>query len=224
MGKFTKEQALEELKKQIGGKGEKLNLSERSINEQLDTLMPLLAKEDTELSDFINTVLPIFKTADANVRNDVSAGIKDYKEKNPIQTPQPPSHKPDDDANADAMATALKRIEELERKNAENEALALRNKRRSDIISKMSEKGCKDKEWISNLLDEVNLEGEDFDADARAEKYIKMYNKSKANSPSSVTPLDTTGRTEVDKALKDTIAAAGRFVQSQSLQQQTSGN
>lgn len=55
MGKFTKEQALEELKKQIGGKGEKLNLSERSINEQLDTLMPLLAKEDTELSDFINT-------------------------------------------------------------------------------------------------------------------------------------------------------------------------
>lgn len=223
MGKFTKEQALEELKKQIGGKGEKLNLSERSINEQLDTLMPLLAKEDTELSDFINTVLPIFKTADANVRNDVSAGIKDYKEKNPIQTPQPPSQKPDDDA-ADAMATALKRIEELERKNAENEARALRNKRRSDIISKMSDKGCKDKEWVSNLLDEVNLDGEDFDADARVEKYIKMYNKSKANSPSSVTPLDTTGRTEVDKALKDTIAAAGRFVQSQSLQQQTSGN
>ena len=122
------------------------------------------------------------------------------------------------------MAAALKRIEELERKNAENEALAVRNKRRADIISKMSDKGCKDKEWVSNLLDEVNLDGEDFDADARVEKYIKMYNKSKANSPSSVTPLDTTGRTEVDKALKDTIAAAGRFVQSQSLQQQTGGN
>lgn len=219
MGKFTKEQALEELKKQIGGKGEKLNLSERSINEQLDTLMPLLAKEDTELSDFINTVLPIFKTADANVRNDVSAGIKDYKEKNPIQTPQPPSHKPDDDANADAMATALKRIEELERKNAENEALALRNKRRSDIISKMSEKGCKDKEWISNLLDEVNLEGEDFDADARADKYLKMYNKSKAHSPNSITPEGShTDNDEANKALKDIVAAAGNFVKSQTLQ------
>ena len=224
MGKFTKEQALEELKKQIPGKGEKLNLSERSISEQLETLMPLLATDDTELSDFINKVLPIFKTADANVRNDVSVGIKDYKDKNPVQTPQPNQPKPDTDVKDEAMAAALKRIEELERKNAENEALALRNKRRSDIISKMSDKGCKDKEWVSNLLDEVNLDGEDFDANAREEKYLKMYNKSKANSPNSVTPLDTTGRTEVDKALKDTIAAAGRFVQSQSLQQQTSEN
>ena len=57
MGKFTKEQALEELKKQIPGKGEKLNLSERSISEQLETLTPLLATDDTELSDFINKVL-----------------------------------------------------------------------------------------------------------------------------------------------------------------------
>ena len=163
MGKFTKEQALEELKKQIPGKGEKLNLSERSISEQLETLMPLLATDDTELSDFINKVLPIFKTADANVRNDVSVGIKDYKDKNPVKTQEPPSTKTDTDVKDDAMAAALKRIEELERKNAENEALALRNKRRSDIISKMSDKGCKDKEWVSNLLDEVNLDGEDFD-------------------------------------------------------------
>ena len=97
MGKFTKEQALEELKKQIPGKGEKLNLSERSISEQLETLMPLLTTDDTELSDFINKVLPIFKTADANVRNDVSVGIKDYKDKNPVKTQEPPSTKTDTD-------------------------------------------------------------------------------------------------------------------------------
>ena len=88
MGKFTKEQALEELKKQIPTNGNKLNLSDRSINEQLETLMPLLAGEDTELTDFIGKVLPVFRTADANVRNDVSVGIKDYKEKNPTVTVQ----------------------------------------------------------------------------------------------------------------------------------------
>lgn len=222
MGKFTKEQALEELKKQIPGKGEKLNLSDRSINEQLDTLMPLFVTEETELNDFVAKVLPIFKTSDANVRNDVSAGIKEYKEKNPVvqKTDEPkPSTQPQ--APDDAMAKALARIEELEKKNLENERKATLSQRRSDIISKMAEKGCKDKEWISSLLDEVNLDGDDFDVDARAEKYLKMYNKSKAQNPSSVTPEPpTTSPTDANKALKDIVAAAGNFVKSQSLQQE----
>ena len=79
--KFTKDDARKELSTRMTTKGEKLNLSERSLNEQLDTLIPLLANDETELSEFVEKVLPIFKTADANVRNDVSAGIKDYEAK-----------------------------------------------------------------------------------------------------------------------------------------------
>ena len=43
--KFTKEDAYKELVKLMTAKGEALNLSSRSINEQLEKLMPLLAND-----------------------------------------------------------------------------------------------------------------------------------------------------------------------------------
>lgn len=209
MPKFTKEDALKELMGAIPNKGENLNLSERSINEQLETLMPLLAGEETELSDFIKSVLPIFKTADTNVRNDISAGIKDYKEKNPL--PPKKVEKPTEGEDSD-LSKALKRIEELEKKNAESEHKSLLSQRRSEIISKMSEKGCKDKEWINGFLEDVNLEGDEFDADARAEKYINMYNKAKSYSPNNVTPKPAGGGSGDNKSIENAVKQAAEFV------------
>ena len=69
--KFTKEDAVKELKAKIPNNGQTINLSDRSINEMLDSLMPLLANDETELDAFVTSVLPTFKTADGNVRNDV---------------------------------------------------------------------------------------------------------------------------------------------------------
>ena len=86
--KFTKEEACKDLMSKIPTKGETLQLSERSINEQLETLMPLLANDETELEAFVTSVLPIFKTADANISANVSAQVEDYKEKNPITPPK----------------------------------------------------------------------------------------------------------------------------------------
>ena len=77
--KFTKEDAYKELVRIMTEKGEKLNLSERSINEHLDNLMPLLANDETELNAFVQQILPLMKTADANIRHDVSVGIADFK-------------------------------------------------------------------------------------------------------------------------------------------------
>lgn len=204
--KFTKEDARKELVSQIPSKGQTLNLSERSINEQLDTLMPLVANDETELEDFIKSVLPIFRTADGNVKNDVTAGIKSYQEKNP-RTPEPPK-KEEEEKKDDATVALLKRIEELEKKNADNEKKSTLSQRRASIASEMSKKGCKDKEWVNELLDEVNLEGDDFDLDARVDKYIKMYNKSEAKDPRDVTPKNPKGSSS-DSYLNEILKAAG---------------
>ena len=83
--KFTKEDACKDLMSKIPSTGETLQLSERSINAQVETLLPLLANDETELADFVSQVLPIFKTADANIRGDVSAQVRAYKESNPIK-------------------------------------------------------------------------------------------------------------------------------------------
>ena len=86
--KFTKEDANKELVARMTAKGEKLNLSQRSMNEQVEHMYTLIANEEMELVDFVDKVLPFVKTSDANVRNDVSQGIKDYKSHNPIVEPK----------------------------------------------------------------------------------------------------------------------------------------
>ena len=46
--KFTKEEAIKELVAKMTTKGEKLNLSQRSINEQVEHLYTLIANEEME--------------------------------------------------------------------------------------------------------------------------------------------------------------------------------
>lgn len=213
--KFTKEDACKELTAKIPQKGQTLNLSERSINEMLDTLMPLIANDETELSDFVTNVLPTFRTADGNVRNDVSVGIKNYKDNNPVTPPKKDDiQKPDED---DAMAKALARIEELERKNAENERKAQLSSRRNEIISKMKEKGVKDKEWIDDFLNEVSIDGAEFDMEAKVDSYVRMYNKFHVVADPDATPRNAGGGKGEDKALTEVIKGASDFVKSQRL-------
>ena len=217
--KFTKEDACKELAAKIPQKGQTLNLSERSINEMLETLMMLVANDETELEDFVTSVLPTFRTADGNVRNDVSVGIKNYKDSNPVVvTPKKEDGKEDGKKNDDdAMAKALARIEELERKNADNERRAKLTSRRDEIASKMREKGVKNREWVNSFLDEVSFDGDEFDVDAKVESYVKMYNLSNANYDPDATPRGAGGGKGEDKALNDVIKGASQFVKSQRL-------
>ena len=214
--KFTKEDALKELKSKIPTNGEKLNLSERSIKEQIETLLPLMVTEETELDDFVTKVLPIFRTADANVRNDVSVGIKQFKDNNPKpdnnETPTP-----NQDGNSDELAKLLQRITELEKKNEETEKSKKISERRSDIISKMQEKGCKNKEWIEDFLNEVNLDVDDFNVDERVEKYLKVFNKSKAARANNSNVDSPEPSTDEHKELDKTIEGAAKFLKEQQL-------
>lgn len=215
--KFTKEDALKELKSKIPTNGEKLNLSERSIKEQIETLLPLMVTEETELDDFVTKVLPIFRTADANVRNDVSVGIKQFKDNNPKpdNNNEPPT--PTQDGNSEEFAKLLQRITELEKKNEETEKSKKISERRSDIISKMQEKGCKNKEWIEDFLNEVNLDVDDFNVDERVEKYLKVFNKSKAARANNSNVDSPEPSTDEHKELDKTIEGAAKFLKEQQL-------
>lgn len=205
--KFTKEEAYKDLVAKLTAKGEKLNLSERSINEQLDALMPLIANEETELADFLDKVTPLFKTADANIRNDVSVGIADFKK----------SYKPDDNKGGDkgggqvaqaddAYAKLLKRIDDLENEAKVNKAKETVNGLKQSFIAKVKEKGVKDDEWLNFYLETAVID-ENFDVDAKAEACLKFYNKSKAGIKPDVTPYSGGGKSD-DKYLNDVIAAA----------------
>ena len=205
--KFTKEEAHKDLVARLTAKGEKLNLSERSINEQLDALMPLIANEETELADFLDKVAPLFKTADANVRNDVSVGIADFKksykpeEKKEVVKPEEKKTEADD-----AYAKLLKRLDDLENEAKANKAKETVNGLKQSFVAKVKEKGVKDDEWLNFYLETAVID-ENFDVDAKAEACLKFYNKSKAGIKTDVTPEKGGGKSD-DKYLNDVIAAA----------------
>ena len=207
--KFTKEDARKELMSKIPNKGQTLQLSERSINEMLETLMPLVANDETELSDFVDRVLPTFKTADGNVRHEVSAGINKYKEENPIVQPQVLQ------TEEDEATKALKaQIEALQKRLDDDDKAKKDANTRKDFISKVKEKGVKDSDWIKDYVSELTI-GDDFDLEARVNTCVKLYNKGKAaTGKDAKSPEDAGGEgDDSNKAITNTIAAAAAIAQ-----------
>lgn len=202
--KFTKEDAFKELVKQMTVNGEKLNLSDRSINEQVEALLPLVANEEMELTDFVTKTLPMFKTANANVRNDVAQGIKDYKDSYPVNpvNPTTPTNSKDSE-----IAKLLERIEKMESESAAVKQRERENDIRKTITAKLKEKGVKDKDWVNSFLSEITIT-EDFDVDAKVESYLNIYNKAMATYHPSVTPNSTGGNLNDDN---DTIKRAAEI-------------
>ena len=206
--KFTKEDAYKELVRIMTEKGEKLNLSERSINEHLDNLMPLLANDETELNAFVQQILPLMKTADANIRHDVSVGIADFKKgykptTEPITTitKNNGGEGGSGDSPNDELINRLAALEEKLKKSEEESKI---KSIKTNFIAKAREKGVSDEEWLKDYVDEINI-GADVDIDAKVESCLKFFNKSKAQLGGDVTPKSAGGNVD-DKYMASVIS------------------
>lgn len=206
--KFTKEDAYKELVRIMTEKGEKLNLSERSINEHLDNLMPLLANDETELNAFVQQILPLMKTADANIRHDVSVGIADFKKGyKPTTEPITTITKNNggegggDDSSNDDLLNRLTALEEKLKKSEEESKI---KSIKTNFIAKAKEKGVSDEEWLKDYVDEINI-GSDIDIDAKVESCLKFFNKSKAQLGGDFTPKSAGGNVD-DKYMASVIS------------------
>ena len=206
--KFTKEDANKELVRLMTENGEKLNLSERSINEHLDNLMPLLANDETELNAFVQQILPLMKTADANVRHDVSVGIADFKKGyKPTTEPITKNTKNNDGEGGGGDSSngdLLNRIAALEDKLKKSEEESKIKSIKMNFIAKAKEKGVSDEEWLKDYVDEINI-GTDIDVDAKVESCLKFFNKSKAQLGGLVTPKPGGGNVD-DKYMASVIS------------------
>lgn len=207
--KFTKEDAYKELVARMTAKGEKLNLSQRSINEQIEALLPLVANDEMEVAEFVEKVLPLVRTADANVRNDVSQGIKDYKDNNPTNPTTTTTTTTKPTSGDDAQAELQKRIEALEQKNKAQELEIKVKGIKSQLVSKMKELGIKNDKWMESLVANLNIT-EDFDVDAKAQGYLELYNSMQSDIDVNVTPGAADGRKPdyIGNSIKEAAALA----------------
>jgi hypothetical protein len=199
--KFTKEQAFESLKSLLTDNGKKnLRMSERSINEHLDNLMPLVANDEMELTTFIEKVQKVFETTNNNVSNVVSdyeKRLQGLQNPNPTPTPKPT---PTPDGNSDAMEKLLARLDALEKENSEAKLARTISDKRSALKSALKEKGIKNEKWIDSLLAKVSV-SEKTDINAEADDYLKLYNQQQAR-PNPATPLGSGGGNNDDNPLK----------------------
>lgn len=104
--KFTKENLRERIATDLGGSRK---LSDRSINEMIDTMIQF-AGEDTELDAFFAQVKPAFVTANGNLIKEQSDFVKDWNEKHPdkkIEVPANPPTPPTGGLSAEDVAAIV---------------------------------------------------------------------------------------------------------------------
>lgn len=211
--KFTKEDAYKDLVSKMTAKGEKLSLSDKSVNAQLETLIPLIANEEMELAEFVEKVLPCFQTTNANIRNDVSHGIKDYMEKNPAQ-PKPSNPPTPPTPPTDPTQALLARLEALEQKNLESEAALRAQGIKKDLSAKMKELGIKSDKWIESMVSVAQIT-DDFDVNTNAQNYLELYNSMMADVNPNITPFSPNPKPNT--YVSDTIKAASELAKQSSL-------
>ena len=173
-------------------------MSERSIDAQLDALIPLIANDDMELDDFIEKVKSSFTVMNSNVEKDNSDFVKKWERE----------HKKNDDDGDDGKATdaneaLLKRIEELERRDEERSMASKIETKKNELASALKSKGVKSEAWIRDILSEIDVR-EDTDVEVRTEALLKLYNKSNVVVDNDTTPLSTSSkRKDLEESLSD---------------------
>lgn len=210
--KFTKEEAFEKLKGLLTNNGKKdLQMSERSVNEQLEVLMPLIANDEMELDDFIGKVKTSFEVMNSNAKKDNSDFVKEWEKNHPVTEPQK-NEPSQNNEPSDAMAALLKRIDELEKKNAERDKEVILAQKRKDLLKAMKDKGIKDENWSKSFIEEISIT-EDFDVDAKADAYLKIYNKSQAGQTGNGSTPFGSSSNGGDPNRKDPLAAARAIIE-----------
>lgn len=179
--KFTKDQAFESLKGILTNNGKKtLRMSEKSINKQLDSLMPLIANEEMELDDFVSKVKDTFSVMNSNAEKDNSDFIKQWEKEHPVTEPPKPNEKDGGGEKDEMIQKLMQRMEELEKRNEERTKAEKISLKRKELEEAMEKKGIKDKTWRRDFIAEIQI-SEDMDVDEKADSFLKIYNRSKAS-------------------------------------------
>lgn len=208
--KFTNEQAVEALRAELTNKGRKtLHMSERTLASQTEILVRKLATDETGLPEFVTDAIEILNGFEGDARKKDSDFAK-YKEAHPETEPKPQdadTPKPTDDSKLKAYE---ERIAALEKRLKDADTKSVLDQKRTDLISKLKEKGVKDDEWIEDFISEVNIT-EDLDVDTKAEKWLKVYNKQRSKNGNSVPPVTPSGSGS-DSKISEAIKAAADLV------------
>ena len=129
-------------------------ISERTINEVLETLMPIVT-EETSVEDFLKIADPVFNTIAGNVRKDVADALRKAKETKPAPKDEPKKEEePRDEDEPKWVKSLMQKFESYDQRFAEEDKRRTAEQVRKSAFAKANI-------YPQNVL-EVAADGFDF--------------------------------------------------------------
>ncbi len=135
---MEKEQLLSEMTGRLGTTG----LSERTVSEYVDNIMPTITSDEQVNDAFWDMHTRILKSVEGNLNHDVANRVNTFKaeweKKNPVKQ-EPPKQEPPKDSQTELYEALVKKIESLEKQSAESNLKATVSEIKGKVLSKADE-------------------------------------------------------------------------------------
>lgn len=160
----------------------RLTLSERTINEELDDVLGDFGDDEAANTAIVSRVASRLRRMDGNLHADVSAEVRKYKEKNkPSEPPANTGGEKKEAEVAETMRKLLERIEGLEKHNEEQAKSAARQRVSNDICSALKQKLEKagftaNDYFMKAALAKLQISDDDNDIPSLVDKAERQYN------------------------------------------------
>ena len=211
--KFTKEEASKELTSKLSTKVENIDLWQRTIRENVETLWSIYGENsDVELSDFVENALPLFETTAGFIRKTNADVAKPLQEKIKQLQEEQAAHKPQE--SKEPNEALIQRLEALEEENNRQKRELKTREMKTKFAKMLSDKGVANEGFVTAMADK-QVFTDDFDFEAASNACLELYNSVRADVAKNVTPQSTKGG--VNSYTTDTIKAAAEIAKKQTL-------
>jgi len=187
----TKEEVFKNLKAKLGNNQK---ISDRTINETLDTLI-VGALETEDDSTFSDRIFPVIDTLNRNLIKDNSDAINDYIAKNPPankreeQNKQTQPKTPEPQGFEELQRTLLELSQKVERQ----EKMETLNSKKRELRELLTKTHKIDEKWSDEYITMFPIQEND-DITQLSTKALEFYNLSIASVNSDTSPLSPDGR------------------------------
>lgn len=135
---MEKEQLLSEMTGRLGTTG----LSERTVSEYVDNILPTITSDEQVNDAFWDMHTRILKSVEGNLNHDVANRVNTFKaewEKNNPKKQEPPKQEPAKEPQMELYEALVKKIESLEKQSAESNLKATVSEIKGKVLSKADE-------------------------------------------------------------------------------------
>ena len=211
--KFTKEEASKELTSKLSTKVENIDLWQRTIRENVETLWSIYGENsDVELSVFVANALPLFETTAGFIRKTNADVAKPLQEKIKQLQEEQAAHK--QEKPNEPNEALIKRLEALEEENNRQKRELKTREMKTKFAKMLSDKGVANEGFVTAMADK-QVFTDDFDFEAASNACLELYNSVRADVAKNVTPQSTKGG--ASSYTTDTLKAAAEIAKKQTL-------